>query len=125
MGPQTRHYQQLAIAILAIASAALGFSFWSHDFDLAFPKCGSLDIQLWYWLRVVSPLVAALLFFALMVSVGNLFGHNRIVTAVDLVRGPLSWLYWEMAALTTLFISGYAPDLIIGLNSQAVGCVGP
>ena len=119
MGPQSRHYQQLAIAVLAIASAALGFSFWTHDFDLDYPiDCDSI-IQIYFWVRVASPPVAMVLFFAVLLSVGRLFSPNRLVTGADLAGGPLFWFHWEMSALSVLFLAEYIPALIMGLNPES------
>ena len=119
MSPQSRHYQQLAMAVLAMASAALGFSFWTHDFDLDYPANCDAVLQIYFWVRVASPPMAVVLFFAVLSSVGRLFAPNRLVNAADLIRGPFFWFYWEMSALSLLFLAEYIPALIIGIHPQS------
>ena len=55
MEPRTRDYQQMAIAVLAIATAALGFAIWAQDLDLAYPVKPDSGMMLLYGVRVATP----------------------------------------------------------------------
>ena len=63
MGPMTRDYQQMAVAILAIATAAFGFALWQQDFDLTYPRGRPVEVLLLYWVTVSAPFVAAIFYF--------------------------------------------------------------
>lgn len=56
MGPRARDYQQMAIAILAVATAALGFAIWAQDFDFAYPAKTDSVMTFLYVVRMVAPL---------------------------------------------------------------------
>lgn len=113
MGSRTRDYQQMAIAILAIATAALGFAIWTRDFDLTVPETGNLTVIFLYWVRLVGPLVAVVLYFATLLSVSRILAKDKNVVGADLVRQPVFWLYWLMTTLALMFLAGFLSDLIV------------
>lgn len=112
MGPRTRAYHQMAIAVLAIATAALGIALWAQDFDLARPNSANQWIATLYWTQAASISVAILLYFATFTLVVRMLWQERNVTGRDLVRQPVVWLYFQMAALALLFLAGFLSDLI-------------
>ena len=117
MGPRTRAYHQMAIAVLAIATAALGIALWAQDFDLTRPQSENRWIATLYWTQVASISVAILLYFATFASVARMLWQERNVTGRDLVRRPVVWLYFQMAALALLFLAGFLSDLIAAQGS--------
>lgn len=126
MGPRTRDYQQMAIAILAIATAALGFAIWAQDLDLAYPVKPDSEMMLLYGVRVVTPIIAIVFYFLTFITVGNILGRDRNVTGVLVVRRPIVWLYLQMVTLSILFLSEYVSELVIAASTagtQPLGCL--
>lgn len=120
MESPTRDYQQMAIAILAIATAALGFALWAQDFDPAPPESGQ-SWQAWlYWAEIAGIVIAVGCYFVTFTMVLKLLRRYHPVTGQDLVRYPLVGLYAQMAVLAFLFLTGYASDLIVAWDSSAM-----
>ena len=118
----------MAIALLAIATAALGFAIWTQDFDLSAPKSNNLTIAFFYWVQVVAPLVAIVLYFAMMLSVSRILARTENVVGKDLVRQPIFWLYWLMITLAIMFLAGFSSDLVMAWDSgdaPPVEAIGP
>ena len=124
VGTRTRDYQQMAIAILAVATAALGFAIWSQDFDFAYPAMTDSVITLLYVVSVVTFLIAIGFYFLTFITVGNILSRDRNVTGILLVRRPIAWLYFQMVTLSIMFLSGYASDLIISANAARTSPMG-
>lgn len=119
MGQPTQQYQQMAIALLAIATAALGFAIWTQDFDLALPETDDLTIAFFYWVQVVAPLVAIVLYFAMLLSVSRILARTENVVGMDLVRQPIFWLYWLMITLAIMFLAGFSSDLVLAWDGSS------
>ena len=115
MGPMTRDYQQMAVAILAIATAALGFALWQQDFDLTYPWGRPVEVLLLYWVAVSAPFVAAIFYFLTFITAGELMSRPSGVTGLAVVRRPVVWLYCQMATLSILFFANYVSDLIVAV----------
>ena len=117
MGQPTQQYQQMAIALLAIATAALGFAIWTQDFDLTLPETDNLTIALFYWVQVATPLVAIVLYFAMLLSVSRILARTENVVGLDLVREPIFWLYWLMITLAIMFFAEFSSGLVMAWDS--------
>ena len=117
MGPMTRDYQQMAVAILAIGTAALGFALWQQDFDLTYPKGRTVEVLLLYWVIVSAPFVAAVFYFLTFITAGELIGRPSGVTGLEVVRRPVVSLYCQMATLSILFFAKYVSDLIVAVTA--------
>ena len=76
MDPRTRENQQMAIGILAIATAAMGFALWQQDFDLTYPSGHSAEIVIAYWVAIAAPFVAAIFYFLTFITVGEVLVVN-------------------------------------------------
>ena len=109
----------MAIALLAIATAALGFAIWTQDFDLALPETDDLTIAFFYWVQVVAPLVAIVLYFAMLLSVSRILARTENVVGMDLVRQPIFWLYWLMITLAIMFLAGFSSDLVLAWDGSS------
>ena len=103
----TRDYQQMAVAILAIATAALGFGLWSQD--LAPLETGGTPLR---YAQPALGLIATIFYFGAFIAVGWILGRRGRVTGQDLVTYPMLWLYLQMFALALLFFVGYFADII-------------
>ena len=126
MGPRTRDYQQMAIAILAIATAALGFAIWAQDLDLAYPVKPDSGMLLLYGVRVATPVIAIVFYFLTFITVGDILGRDHSVTGILVVRRPIVWLYLQMVTLSILFLSEYASELIMAVSAagtEPLGCL--
>ena len=117
MRPRTRDYQQMAIAILAIATAAIGIGLWAQSFDGSLPKSENPWLEVLYWVQVPSVFAATLLYFVTFASVARILGRNGNVTGKDLVQGPVVWLWMQMGFLALLFLAEFLSGLIAALGS--------
>ena len=102
----TREYQQMAVAILAIATAALGFGLWSQDF--APPETGGTPLR---YAQPALGIIASIFYFCTFTTVGWILGRKGRVTGQDLVFLPMVWLYLQMFALALSFFAGYFADI--------------
>ena len=112
----TRDYQQMAVAILAIATAALGFGLWSQD--LAPPEIGE---TLLHHVQPALGLIATALYLGTFVSVGRILAQEGRVTGQDLVARPMVWLYLQMLALALLFFAGHYADYFADIIAEGPG----
>ena len=117
MDPRTRDYQQMAIGILAIATAAMGFALWQQDFDLTYPSGHSAEIVIAYWVAIVAPFVAAIFYFLTFITVGEVLGRESGVTGLEVVRSSVVWLYLQMLTLSIMFFVNYLSELILAIAS--------
>ena len=109
----TRDYQQMAVGILAIATAALGFGLWNQDFDLALLEAGSRWLNFLAFAQIIFGVIAAICYFGTFVMVGRILGQKGRVTGQDLLTRPMVWLYLQMFALVVLFLVGYFADIAV------------
>ena len=99
--PPDRH--QLAIAILAIATAAIGFGLFGGDLpvgELIREDRFAAGIQ---YLKLMLIAVVVVSYFAVAISVARILPEDR-VTGRQLAYGPMQWLVIEMAALAALYL---------------------
>ena len=115
----------MAIAILAVATAAIGFALWQQDFDLTYPSAQPAGIVIAYWIAAVAPLLAAGFYFLTFITVGEILGRESGVTGREVVRRPLVWLYWQMATLSIMFFASYWSGLIVAITARGAGPLPP
>ncbi len=111
--PPDRH--QLAVAILAIATAAVGFGLFGHWLQPPEPK-PAFEMTKWVMRfivgsRFVLVSLTILSYFLLLESVSRLLSREKIL-GTELVNGPIMWLFVEMACLTGLHLT----NVLIGLQ---------
>lgn len=116
MQPGTRDYQQMAIAVLAIATAALGLGLWAQDFDLTLPDAENSWFIRLYWARVAGVGAAVSFYFVTFAAVLKILWQDHAVTGYDLVRYPLAGLYIQMLILALLFLAEFFSGLIAVLD---------
>ena len=99
--PPDRH--QLAVAILAIATAAIGFGLFGGDLPVGkFVREGGFAAGIQY-MRLTLIAVTVVSYFALAISVARILPEND-VTGRQLAYGPMQWLVIEMVALAALYL---------------------
>ena len=106
--PPDRH--QLAIAILAIATAAIGFGLFGSDVNLGIDV---FDAGITTTLRRLrfGLVVAALVCYAgVIVTVGRILFREDNATGRELVLGPMRWMVFEMLSLALIFVIGKSLD---------------
>ena len=123
MEQRTRDYQQMTIAILAIATAALGFALWAQDFDAALPKTDNWWIFSLHVVQMVSIIGALIFYFFTFTSVRAIIGHGRHAANRNLIGRPIDWLYWQMVALTVLFIVGFLSEILVANMALPMECL--
>ena len=102
--PPDRHQQ--ALAILAIATAAIGVGLFGGGL-----KINGAGEQLdWPSLMLTIAKSFAILvtvgtYFRVFISTYRILELERVVTGREVVAGPLLWLYWEMLSLALIFLA--------------------
>ena len=99
-GRPGRH--QLAVGILAIATAAIGFGLFGSNLQIG--QFGQIDnfassIQN---AKLAGIALTALFYFWLLLDVSRILLDDEI-TGSRLVFGPLQWLFMEMLSLAVLY----------------------
>ena len=117
----TRDYQQMAVAILAIATAALGFGLWNQDFDAIPPETGDPWILLFHYAQPAFGFLTTIFYFGAFATVVRILGHKGRVTGQDLVTRPMVWLYLQMFALTLSFFAGHFADITVAAPDAPAG----
>lgn len=107
---KTPDRHQLAAAILAIATAAIGFGIFGGDLtvgawhkELGFARGTQLG-------KLLGILLAGVFYFLVLLSTSRVFQHEQI-SGRQLVLGPLQWLYMEMIALAGLYSLNLVEEL--------------
>ena len=94
---------QLAVAILAIATAAIGFGLFGSDLLVGqLVRDGNFVAAIQY-LKLALIAVAVISYFAVAISVARMLPDDH-VTGRELAYGPTQWLVVEMAALAALYL---------------------
>ena len=112
MEQRIRDYQQMALAILAIATAALGFALWTQDFDAALPDTGNKWISYLHFVRIGCTIGALIFYFVTFASVAAIVGRRHDGASRNLARQPIVLLYLQMMILAALFLAGFLSDLL-------------
>ncbi|MDE2959355.1 MAG: hypothetical protein OXU28_04795 [Chloroflexota bacterium] len=109
---RTPDRHQLAAAILAIATAAIGFGIFGGDLsigawekDLGFARGAQLG-------KLLGILFAGVFYFLVLLSTSRIFLDEQI-TGRQLVLGPFRWLYMEMISLAGLYSLNLVEELSV------------
>ena len=106
--PPDRH--QLAIAILAIATAARGFGLFGTDVKLGIDLSDAGTTATLRWFRFGLVVVALVCYAGVMVTVGRILFREDNATGRELVLGPMRWMVLEMLSLALVFVIGKSLD---------------
>ena len=96
--------QNQALAILAIATAAIGFGLFGVDFDLQTPTAANPDTVLAFAARLAGILGALVYYSAVLWSAAKLLIREDKITGRELILGPVVAMGGEMASLTLIFL---------------------
>ena len=106
MSAQSRHFQSQAVAILAIATAVVGFGLFGTDF-----QSGSI---LWTGglngviarIKLILAMAAVGFYFAAMLSVRKIMRQRDEVTGAQIANWPLSLTFAETIDVGLIFLIG-------------------
>lgn len=106
MSAQSRHFQSQAVAILAIATAVVGFGLFGTDF-----QTGSI---LWTGglsgaiarMKLIFAMAAVASYIAAMLSVWAIMRQKDEVTGVQIANGPLLLTFGETIDVGLIFLVG-------------------
>lgn len=102
-GPD-RH--QHVLAILAIATAAIGVGLFGGGLKLTGPVEGFSGFLLFLTISKSFAVLAAVgFYFSVFVSVMRITASEPPVFGREVAGGPLLWLYWEMSFLAFIFLA--------------------
>ena len=109
--PPDRH--QLAVAILAIAAAAIGFGLFGSDVTFnEFVREPGLARHI-QWARLAGIASATVFYFLVLLTVGRMLSNEEI-SRKELTNGPIAWFYMEMVSLAWLYIVSVIEQLDLG-----------
>ena len=100
MSDDSRHFQSLSIAILAIATTALGLGIFAGYFRSDAESPSFILIT-----RAIASSAAIIYYAILAVTVSNILLEDRDgrPTGGDVVHGPLMWMMQIMWCVATIF----------------------
>lgn len=106
MNRQTYHCQTLAVTILAIATAVIGFGLFGSDqlADIEFQ--GTSEMVMKAVLKLLLSLHALAQYGVLLLSVGGLLSQQITVTGRQVANGPLLQVALVMASVALIFVIG-------------------
>ncbi len=115
MNSQTCHYQTLAVTILAIATAVIGFGLFGSDQLVGIEFQGPQEMVLAAALKLLLGLHALAQYGVLLAVIGGLIKQKTPVTGQQVTHGPLLQTALVMASVALIFIIGifYMPQDLI------------
>ena len=106
MSAQSRHFQSQAVAILAIATAVIGFGLFGTDFQSgSILWTGGLSGTL-ARIKLISATVAVAWYVATMLSVRKIMRQRDEVTGSQIANGPLLLTFVETINVAMIFFVG-------------------
>ena len=105
MGARLPDRQNQALAVLAIATAAIGFGLFGADWELQFT--GELNTEIgaiYYGMQLAAILGSIGYYFAVLWDVARILRREDAVSGLELVRGPVLSMAAEMLCLAWLFL---------------------
>ena len=105
-------YHQLAVAILAIATAAIGFGLFGGGLsigELTFTSGFNL-VRSFQVAKLVGAASSATFYFLVVIDVAAVFRDGE-VSGERLRNGPMFWFFLEMVSLGGLFLVSVMEEL--------------
>ena len=110
MSPKSPDRHQLAVAILAIATAAIGFGLFGSDVQFGeFVRAPSLTRDI-LWARLVGVALATGSYFIVLITVGKML-PNEEISGKELANGPIVWFLMEMLSLAWIYVLNVIEEL--------------
>ncbi|MCE2499753.1 MAG: hypothetical protein J4G13_02695 [Dehalococcoidia bacterium] len=110
MEPKAPDRHQLAVAILAIATAAIGFGLFGSDLDLGELTTASGLAREIQWAKLIGAAATTVFYFMVLITVGRMLSNDNI-SGRQLTNGPIMWLYMEMISLAWIYFVRLMEDL--------------
>ena len=101
---------QLAVAILAIATAAIGFGLFGNNFQIGELAPAPGQPRAFQVVKLAGLVSTTLFYFLVLVTVSRMLSKDKIANQ-ELVNGPMVWFYLEMVSLTVLYFFGIIEEL--------------
>ena len=98
------HRQQLAVAMLGIATAAIGFGLFGSDLRLAWSPWEQGWSAWRQSVQIFSFAGCLISYGGVLISTVWMLARADHVKATDLVNGPLFWFICEMLSLGVLYV---------------------
>ena len=102
-----KHRQNQALAILAIATAAIGFGLFGSDWQWRTLASNDPYAPLLYTVQSLGIVVPSIAYFLVLVTSGMILARDNRVSGLQLIQGPMIWLTIEMMGLGLLFLGNH------------------
>ena len=106
MNSHTPDRQQHVLAILAVATAAIGVGLFGGGLKLIVTEKDLSGLLLFLTIAKSFAVLAAVgFYFSVFTSVIRITALERPVSGLEVASGPLLWLYWKMFFLALIFLA--------------------
>lgn len=99
--------QNQALAILAIATAAIGFGIFGSDWEWRTLSSNDPYAPLLYTVQALGIVVPSIAYFLVLVTSGMILVRDDRVSGLELFQGPMIWLTVEMMGMGLLFLADH------------------
>ena len=101
---QAMDRQNQALAILAIATAAIGFGLFGPDWELQFPTSKDPEVRFASLAQISGIVITLFAYFLVLITSGRILARDSRVTGLELITGPMAWLVVEALGLCWIFL---------------------
>ena len=102
---QTMDRQNQALAILAIATAAIGFGLFGPDWELQIPTAKDPEVSFILIAQIFGIVITLFAYFLVLITSGRILARDDKVTGLELITGSMAWLVVEALGLGWIFLS--------------------
>ena len=106
MNAQSKHFQSLAVTILAIATAVTGFGLFGADFQAGEILSGTGLPSFLARAKLLCGALSLICHAILIGTVWKILVQDGDTTRRQVANGPLLWMALQMAAVSLVFILG-------------------
>lgn len=99
--------QNQSLAILAIATAAIGFGLFGSDWEWRTLASNDPYAPLLYTVQALGIVVPSIAYFLVLVTSGMILARDDRVSGIELIQGPMVWLMIEMMGMGLLFLGNH------------------
>lgn len=104
MSGKSSDRQNQAVAILAIATAAIGFGLFGADLELQFPSARDLRLEIEFVAKFIGIIITSVAYLLVLLTTGIILERDDRVTGSELVKGPVAWMVFEVLGLGWIFV---------------------
>ena len=99
--------QNQALAILAIATAAIGFGLFGSDWEWRTLYFGDPYAVFLLMVQAIGITAATLGYFLVLLTSSRILARDERVAGLELILGPMIWLTIEMIGMGLLFLANH------------------